>query len=72
MVHYASVKDGSIIEFPTSAYYYMKVCDRNGQGGIVRLSTGEYLSRAQLLLDGLGEYCKVVADDIEKLLIEEE
>lgn len=66
LVHYASIQDGAIIEFPTSAYYYMKVCDRDGKGGVVRLSTGEFLDRHQLEIDGLGVNCKVVASDIEK------
>ena len=68
MEHYASVSDGAIITFPTSAYYYMKVCDRNGRGGVVRLATGEYLDKQQLEADGLGTFCKVVADDIETFL----
>ena len=69
MEHFGFVRDGSVVEFPNSAYLYMKVCDRNGNGGIVCLATGEYFNRQQLIADGLGEFCKVVASDIEKYIV---
>lgn len=72
IVHYASVKDGAIIQFPFSAYYFMKVCSRDGIGAIVNLFTGELLNKNHLMQDNLGLYCKVVADNIESFLQEDE
>ena len=42
-VHIASVKDGTIVRFPLSAYEYMKVCDKKGIGGVVDLLHGKYI-----------------------------
>lgn len=65
MVHYASVQDGAIVQFPFSAYYFMKVCTRDGHGAIVNLLTGELLFARELEADNLGHYCKVIADSFE-------
>lgn len=72
IVHFASVKDGSIIQFPFSACYFMKVCSRDGIGAVVNLFTGELLNKTHLMQDNLGLYCKVVANDVEEFLREEE
>lgn len=71
ITHYASVKDGAIIQFPFSAYYFMKVCSRDGIGAVVNLFTGELLNKNHLMQDNLGLYCKVVADNIESFLQED-
>ena len=62
-----SVKDGSIICFPTSIFMFMKVCDKNGHGGVVRLYGGKYIGSESLEAENLGLYCNVVYDDIDKM-----
>ena len=47
-IHIGFIKDGTIFHFPNSAYDYMKVCGRNGVGGVVNLSTGLYISTSEL------------------------
>lgn len=51
--HIGFIKDGTILHFPNSVYDYMKVCDRNGIGGVVNLSTGLYISTSDLEKEGL-------------------
>lgn len=51
--HIGFIKEGTILDFPNSAYTYMKVCDRNGVGGIVNLSTGRYIAIDDLIKEGL-------------------
>lgn len=72
IVHYASVKDGAIVQFPFSAYYFLKVCTRRGEGGVVNLWTGELLTKSDLETDGLGVYCKVISDSLDKFVTEGE
>lgn len=72
LTHYAGVRDGAIVEFPNSAYYFMKVCTRRGEGGVVNLYTGELLTKLDLEMDSLGVNCHVVADNIEEFLREDE
>ena len=52
-IHIGSIKEGTILHFPNSVYDYMKVCDRNGIGGVVNLSTGLYISTSNLEKEGL-------------------
>ena len=49
----ASVPDGSIICFPNSARFYIKVCDKDGIGGIVALDNGMYVKTSDLSYLGL-------------------
>jgi hypothetical protein len=72
IVHYASVQDGAVVQFPFSAYYFMKVCTRRGEGGVVNLWTGELLTKSDLETDGLGVYCKVISDSLDKFITEGE
>lgn len=72
IVHYASVNDSAVIQFPSSAYYFMKVCTRRGEGGVVNLWTGELLTKTDLETDGLGVYCKVISDSLDKFVTEGE
>lgn len=51
--HIGFVKEGTILQFPNSVYDYMKVCDRNGVGGVVNLSTGLYIPTSELEKGGL-------------------
>ena len=51
--HIGFIKEGTIFHFPNSAYDYMKVCGRNGVGGVVNLSTGLYISTSNLEKEGL-------------------
>ena len=69
--HVSSLPDGAVIAFPHSAYVYLKVCDRNGKGGVVRLYHGEYIAVSDLEHEGLGTQAKVVAADIDKLYTED-
>lgn len=59
MVHVSSVKDGTIITFPCSVASYMKVCDKEGVGGVVRLPDGYYISVRDLEAEGLGTKCEI-------------
>lgn len=52
-IHVGFIKEGTILHFPNSVYDYMKVCDRNGVGGVVNLSTGLYISTSDLENEGL-------------------
>lgn len=70
--HFASVRDSAVIQFPKSAYYFMKVCTRRGEGGVVNLWTGELLTKLDLEMDGLGVYCHVVADSLDEFVREDE
>lgn len=64
LVHLGTVSDGSIVEFPHSACYYMKVCDRWGGGGVVEIFTGKYIHASELETEGLGIMCHIAFDDI--------
>ena len=52
-IHVGFIKEGTILHFSNSVYDYMKVCDRNGVGGVVNLSTGLYISTSDLDKEGL-------------------
>lgn len=54
-IHVGFIKEGTIFHFPNSVYDYMKVCDRNGVGGVVNLSTGLYISTSNLDKEGLSQ-----------------
>lgn len=62
-IHIGFVKEGTIFHFPNSAYDYMKVCDRNGIGGVVNLSTGLYISTSDLEKEGL---CPMITYTLEE------
>lgn len=72
IIHYASVNDSAVVQFPSSAYYFMKVCTLRGEGGVVNLWTGELLTKTDLETDGLGVYCKVISDSLDKFITEGE
>jgi len=67
-----SVKDGSIICFPKSIHMYMKVCDKNGHGGVVKLYGGKYIGSENLEAENLGQYCNVVYDDVDQMYYDDE
>lgn len=67
LVHIASVKDGAIVQFPNSIFEYMKVCDRNGTGGVVHLLYGKYISAKDLEAESLGVMCRVAYDNLDEL-----
>ena len=60
-IHIGFIKEGTILHFPNSVCDYMKVCDRNGDGGVVNLSTGLYISTSDLEKEGLSQMidCKI-------------
>ena len=47
-IHIGFIKEGTILHFPNSAYDYMKVCSRNGVGGVVNLSTFLFILPSEL------------------------
>ena len=67
LVHIDSVTKGAIINFPHSACEYMKVCDENGIGGVVRLPYGRYINIKDLGRDGLDVMCEIIYDDLDKM-----
>ena len=67
LVHIGSVQNGAIVHFPHSAYEYMKVCDKNGIGGVVCLSYGEYIDTRDLEAEGLGIMCEVAYDSLDDM-----
>ena len=69
LVHISSVEDGAIVEFIGSAYCYMKVCDCDGCGGVVKLCTGQYIPISKLEYElGLSpEKCFIIANDLGEL-----
>ena len=67
LVHIGSVNDGAIVRFPHSAYEYMKVCDKNGIGGVVRLLHIEYINIRDLEVEGLGVMCEVAYDNLDRM-----
>lgn len=48
-MHIGFVRDGAIVHFTHSARDFMKVCDRNGHGGVVDLFSGEYIAVEDLM-----------------------
>ena len=65
IIHVGSAPDGSIVMFPFSAYFFMKICNPyTGIGGVVELFHGTHLTYNDLDKRGLGVYCKVMYDDI--------
>ena len=67
LIHIASVKDGAIVRFPHSACEYMKVCDKNGIGGVVRLPYGRYINTRDLNNEGLGMMCEIAYEDLDRM-----
>lgn len=64
------VQDGSIIRFVGMAHqYFMKVCDRNGIGGVVNLRTGLYTPISKIGTDW-GEKVFVVAESVSEFFLE--
>ena len=67
LVHIGSVQNGAIVHFPHSAYEYMKVCDKNGIGGVVRLLYGEYINIRDLETEGLGVMCGIAYENLDDM-----
>ncbi len=65
IIHIGSAPDGSIVMFPFSAYFFMKICNPYPViGGVVELFHGTHLTYDDLDKRGLGVYCKVMYHDI--------
>ena len=45
----------------------MKVCDKNGIGGVVRLLHGEYIDTRDLEAEGLGIMCEVAYENLDDM-----
>ena len=43
-MHISNIRDGAVVNFKHSGSDYLKVCDRNGIGGVVNLATGLYIA----------------------------
>ena len=63
-IHIGSIKEGTIFHFPNSVYDYMKVCNKNGVGGVVNLSTGLYISTSDLEKEGLSSIIDCTTEEI--------
>ena len=66
LIHIGFVPDGAVIEFPHSAYIYMKVCSADGMGAVVRLFGGLYLTMSDLDKRDLGVMCRVLATNLDE------
>ena len=71
-VHIASVKDGAIVHFPLSAYEYMKVCDKDGIGGVVDLLHGKYINIRDLEAEGLSILCEIAYDNLDDMYYQQQ
>lgn len=69
-IHIGFIKEGTILHFPNSEYDYMKVCDRNGIGGVVNLSTGLYISTSDLEKEGLSPMIDCTTEEFFMVSIE--
>ena len=68
IIHVGSASDGSIVMFPFSARYWLKVCNPNtGVGGIVDLAKGAYYPMGEIERLGMGLYCQQVYADLNEL-----
>lgn len=73
VIHVGSAPDGSIVTFPSSAYYFMKICNPyTGVGGVVELFHGTHLTYADLEKRELGVYCRVCYASLDELIRENE
>lgn len=67
LIHISAAKDGSIVMFPSSAYYWMKVCNpTTGIGGVVNLGKSTYYPVSELETQGIGLYCKQIFNDLDE------
>ncbi len=67
LIHISTAKDGSIVMFPFSARYWLKVCNpTTGLGGVVDLVKGAYYPTSELDALGLGHYCKQIFNDLDE------
>ena len=66
IIHVGAARDGSIVMFPFSDKYWLKVCNpKSGVGGIVDITNGAYYPVSEIESLGKGNYCKCVYDDLE-------
>lgn len=57
------IPNGTLIRFPNSATIYLKVCGRNGVGGIVAIDSGRYIKSSDLYyLDMPTDNVEIVAE----------
>lgn len=55
--HIGGISDGHLVKFPHSTHTFMKVCTRDGLGGVVDITTGELIMTTDLLKQGLDVWC---------------
>ncbi len=70
--HYHRVKNGAVVQFPTSACYFMKVSTDGGYEAIINLYTGELLFDVELDRKKLGMLCTIVAQSLDDFSRENE
>lgn len=57
------IPDGTLIRFPNSATLYIKVCGRNGIGGVVAVDSGRYIKSSDFYdLDWPVDDVEIVAE----------
>lgn len=66
-----SVPYGAVIEFPHSAFDYLRVSDGTMLGAIVKLYNGEAIPIKELHKRALGNQCYIVANSVDELYREE-
>jgi len=63
--HIGHAWDGAIVRFPSSSDFWMKVCDKDGCGGVVCLRNGLYIPTRKLTDSKLGTYVTICAMNLE-------
>lgn len=62
LYHIGQVREKKIVRFVNdeSGRDFMKVCDKNGCGGVVDLTRGAYIPCRDLEDEGLSKYCRII------------
>lgn len=55
--HIGCIPDGHLVKFPNSAQTFMKVCTRDGLGGVVDIATGELIMTKDLHKHDFDVWC---------------
>ena len=66
LIYFASAHDGAIVFFPGNWHYFMKVCDGQGQGGVIDLVTGKLYHKADLEKWKYGTLCRITAKNLDE------
>ena len=67
IIHVSAAQDGSVLQFPFSAKYWLKVCNPStGIGGIVDLTNGAYYPVSEIERLEMGLYCQQIFQDLNE------